>query len=123
MNKFNWKLNDLEYGNIQDEFGRILTKTDFGKDCNGYLKFHGMKIHKLVGFAFVHNPKSKMQGIGIKSGKYHGVIYEYKNVSFGTLEDEPDKEVILSFEYNVIDSFGFDREDFGKQELCVYLQS
>ena len=48
------------YGNIQDEFGRILTKTDFGKDCNGYLKFHGMKIHKLVGFAFVHNPNPKI---------------------------------------------------------------
>ena len=68
-------------------------------------------------YAFVHNPKSNIQGIGIKNGKYHGDIYEYKNISFGTLEDEPDKEVILSFEYNVIDSFGFDREDFGKQEF------
>ena len=71
-------------------------------------------------YAFVHNTKSNLQGIGIKSGKYHGVIYEYKNVSFGALEaleDIPDKEVILSFEYNVIDSFGFDREDFGKQEF------
>ena len=68
-------------------------------------------------YAFVHNPKSNMQGIVIKNGKYHGVIYEYKNISFGTLEDEPDKEVILSFEYNVIDPFGFDREDFNKQEF------
>ena len=68
-------------------------------------------------YAFVHNTKSNIQGIGIKNGKYHGVIYEYKNISFGTLEDEPDKEVILSFEYNVIDSFGFDREDFGKKEF------
>ena len=46
-------------------------------------------------YAFVHNPESNIQGIGIKNGKYHGVI----------------------FEYNVIDSFGFDREDFGKQEF------
>ena len=38
-------------------------------------------------YAFVHNPKSNIQGIGIKNGKYHGVIYEYKNISFGTLED------------------------------------
>ena len=68
-------------------------------------------------YAFVHNPKSKMQGIGIKDGKYHGVIYEYKKISFGTLEDEPDKEVVLSFEYNIIDPFGFEKNDFGKQEF------
>ena len=34
-----------------------------------------------------------------------------------TLEDNPDKEVILSFEYDILDPFGFDREDFGKQEF------
>ena len=68
-------------------------------------------------YAFVHNPESKLQGVGIKSGKYHGVIYEYKTVSFGTLEDNPDKEVVLSFEYDIIDSFGFEREEFAEQEF------
>ena len=68
-------------------------------------------------YAFVHNPKSNIQGIGIKNGKYHGVIYEYKKISFGTLEDEPDKEVVLSFEYNIIDPFGFEKNDFGKQQF------
>ena len=97
-------------------------------------------------YAFVHNPKSDIQGIGIKSGKYHGVIYEYQTVSFGTVEDNPDfmkctdnlglesdgtlthnpstgkvaatgKEVLLSFDYNIIDSFGFEREDFVEQEF------
>ena len=68
-------------------------------------------------YAFVHNPKSNIQGIGIKNGKYHGVIYEYKTVSFGTLEDNPDKEVVLSFEYDIIDSFGFEEDEFGKQEF------
>ena len=68
-------------------------------------------------YAFVHNTKSELQGIGIKAGKYHGVIYQYSSVSLGTLEDEPDKEVVLSFEYDIIDPFGFDREDFGKQEF------
>ena len=68
-------------------------------------------------YAFVHNPKSEMQGIGIKDGKYHGVIYQYSSVSFGKLEDEPDKEVVLSFEYDVIDPYGFKEEDFGKQEF------
>jgi hypothetical protein len=72
-------------------------------------------------YAFVHNTKSNIQGIGIKNGKYHGVIYEYKNVSFGTLEDEPDKEVLLSFEYDIIDPFGFKREDFGKKEFANLL--
>ena len=68
-------------------------------------------------YAFVHNPESDMQGIGIKDGKYHGVIYEYKTVSFGTLEDNPDKEVVLSFEYDIIDSFGFERDEFAEQEF------
>ena len=47
------------YGNIQDEFGRILTKTDFQKDSDGYLKFRGMKVHKLVALAFIPNPEGK----------------------------------------------------------------
>ena len=68
-------------------------------------------------YAFVHNTKSDIQGIGIKGGKYHGVIYEYQNISFGTLEDNPDKEIVLSFEYDIIDSFGFERDDFGEQEF------
>jgi len=72
-------------------------------------------------YAFVHNTKSNIQGIGIKNGKYHGVIYEYRNVSFGALEDEPDKEILLSFEYDIIDPFGFKREDFGKKEFADLL--
>ena len=68
-------------------------------------------------YAFVHNTKSNIQGIGIKNGKYHGVIYEYKTVSFGTVEDNPDKEVVLSFDYDIIDSFGFEREEFAEQEF------
>ena len=68
-------------------------------------------------YAFVHNTKSNLQGIGIKSGKYHGVIYEYQTVSFGTVEDNPDKEVLLSFDYDIIDSFGFEREEFAEQEF------
>ena len=68
-------------------------------------------------YAFVHNTKSNLQGIGIKGGKYHGVIYEYKTVSFGTVEDNPDKEVLLSFDYDIIDSFGFEREEFAEQEF------
>ena len=68
-------------------------------------------------YAFVQNTKSNIQGIGIKNGKYHGVIYEYKTVSFGTVEDNPDKEVVLSFDYDIIDSFGFEREEFAEQEF------
>ena len=68
-------------------------------------------------YAFVHNTKSDIQGIGIKDGKYHGVIYEYQTVSFGTVEDNPDKEVLLSFDYDIIDSFGFEREEFAEQEF------
>ena len=58
-----------------------------------------------------------MQGIGIKDGKYKNVIYEYGKVSFGELEDEPDKEVVLSFEYNIVNSYGFKSEEFDKREF------
>ena len=68
-------------------------------------------------YAFVHNTKSELQGIGIKAGKYHGVIYQYSSVSLGTLEDEPDKEVVLSFEYNIVNSYGFKSEEFDKREF------
>ena len=68
-------------------------------------------------YAFVHNPHGEMQGIGIKDGKYKNVIYEYGKVSFGELEDEPDKEVVLSFEYNIVNSYGFKSEEFDKREF------
>ena len=80
-------------------------------------------------YSFVTNPKRDLQGIAIKQGKYFGVIYEYKKVKIedvdnenllsedlSNLKESPER-VILSFEYNILDKYGFDTEEFGKQEF------
>ena len=80
-------------------------------------------------YSFVTNPKRDLQGIAIKQGKYFGVIYEYKKVKIedvdnenllsedpNNLKESPER-VILSFEYNILDKYGFDTEEFGKQEF------
>ena len=80
-------------------------------------------------YSFVTNPKTKMQGIAIKQGKYFGVIYEYNEVNFGKVEDDnllldknEDGEVILSFQYNILDRYGFDNDEFSKKELNEFLE-
>ena len=80
-------------------------------------------------YSFVTNPKRDLQGIAIKQGKYFGVIYEYKEVKIGDVDnenlliDDPNnlkgspERVILSFEYDILDRYGFDAEEFDKQEF------
>ena len=79
-------------------------------------------------YSFVTNPKRDLQGIAIKQGKYFGVIYEYDKVTFGKVDDEElllnkneNGEVILSFGYNVLDSYGFKQKDFEKDEFVNLL--
>ena len=79
-------------------------------------------------YSFVTNPKRDLQGIAIKQGKYFGVIYEYDKVTFGKVDDEElllnkneNGEVILSFGYNVSDSYGFKQKDFENDEFVNLL--
>ena len=79
-------------------------------------------------YSFVTNPKRNLQGIAIKQGKYFGVIYEYDKVTFGKVDDEKlslnkneNGEVILSFGYNVLDSYGFKQKDFENDEFVNLL--
>ena len=89
-------------------------------------------------YSFVTNPKRDLQGIAIKQGKYFGVIYEYDKVTFGKINEINDGfdiidgeelslnknekgEVILSFGYNVLDSYGFQEKDFKNNEFVNLL--
>ena len=73
-------------------------------------------------YSFVTNPKRDLQGIAIKQGKYFGVIYEYDKVTFGEPEEEPqDKKAILGFQFNVLDPYGFKKEDFEGQDFGVVI--
>ena len=51
--------------------------------------------------------------IGIKEGKFAGVIYKYGKVSFG--EDNPDGTKPLQFQYEIVDNNGIQREQFGEE--------
>ena len=78
-----------------------------------------MSIEKYV---FVLSPERKLQGIALKSGRYTGVIYEYDKVTFGEPEEETqDKKAILGFQFNVLDPYGFKKEDFEGQDFGVVI--
>ena len=64
-------------------------------------------------FAYVTTKEQDQTLIGIKEGKFAGVIYKYGKVSFG--EDNPDGTKPLRFEYNIVDNNGIPREQFGDE--------
>ena len=64
-------------------------------------------------FAYVTTKEQDQTLIGIKEGKFAGVIYKYGKVSFG--EDNPDGTKPLQFEYDIVDNNGIQREQFGEE--------
>ena len=61
-------------------------------------------------FAYVTTKEQDQTLIGIKEGKFAGVIYKYGKVSFG--EDNPDGTKPLQFQYEIVDNNGIPREQF-----------
>ena len=61
-------------------------------------------------FAYVTTKEQDQTLIGIKEGKFAGVIYKYGKVSFG--EDNPDGTKPLQFQYDIVDNNGIPREQF-----------
>ena len=64
-------------------------------------------------FAYVTTKEQDQTLIGIKEGKFAGVIYKYGKVSFG--EDNPDGTKPLQFQYEIVDNNGIQREQFGDE--------
>ena len=64
-------------------------------------------------FAYVTTKEQDQTLIGIKEGKFAGVIYKYGKVSFG--EDNPDGTKPLQFQYEIVDNNGIQREQFGEE--------
>ena len=64
-------------------------------------------------FVYVTTKEQDQTCIGIKEGKYHGVVYKYGKVGFG--EENPDGTKPLRFEYNIADNNGIPREQFGEE--------
>ena len=64
-------------------------------------------------YTFVSRDKDKWTSILITKGDYEGVIYRYGRVSVAEEENE-DGKMPLSFQYNVIDEVGHDKEELEK---------
>ena len=62
-------------------------------------------------FVYVTTKEQDQTLIGIKEGKFSGVVYKYGKVGFG--EENPDGTKPLQFQYDIVDNNGIQREQFG----------
>tara|TARA_Y100000816_G_scaffold286873_1_gene268686 strand:- start:1761 stop:2069 length:309 start_codon:yes stop_codon:yes gene_type:complete len=64
-------------------------------------------------YVFITNKNEDMQCIGIKKGKYHGVVYKYGKVTLG--EENDDGNLPFRFEYDILDNNLIPREEFNEE--------
>ena len=62
-------------------------------------------------YVYVESREQDQTCIGIKGGKFAGVIYKYGKVSVG--EETNDGQMPLKFEFEIIDNNSVPREKFG----------
>ena len=62
-------------------------------------------------FVYVESESQDQTCIGIKGGKFAGVVYKYGKVTFGKEEDE-NGNLPLQFQYDIVDNNGIPREQF-----------
>ena len=61
-------------------------------------------------YVFITNKNEEMQCIGIRKGKFEGVVYKYGKVSLG--EETKDGNLPFRFEYDILDNNMIPREVF-----------
>ena len=61
-------------------------------------------------YVFITNKDREMQCIGIRKGKFEGVVYKYGKVSLG--EETKDGNLRFRFEYDILDNNLIPREEF-----------
>ena len=66
-------------------------------------------------YVFITNKDEEMQCIGIKTGKYAGVVYKYGKVSLG--EETNEGQMPFKFEFDILDSNLIPREEFNGDEF------
>ena len=62
-------------------------------------------------FVYVESRSQDQTCIGIKGGKFAGVIYKYGSVSLG--EETKDGNMPFKFEFDIVDNNAIPKEDFG----------
>lgn len=65
-------------------------------------------------YTFVTDSKNPWTCIGIKGGRYDGVVYKYGKVTLPEKENE-DGTLPFQFEYDIVDSNGLIREHFNEE--------
>ena len=61
-------------------------------------------------YVFITNKNEEMQLIGIRKGKFEGVVYKYGKVSLG--EETKDGNLPFRFEYDILDNNMIPRSEF-----------
>ena len=66
-------------------------------------------------YVFITNKDENMLCIGIRKGKFEGVVYKYGKVSLG--EETKDGNLPFKFEYDILDSNLIPREEFDDENF------
>ena len=70
-------------------------------------------------YVFITNKDENMQCIGIRKGKFEGVVYKYGKVSLG--EETWDGNLPFRFEYDILDNNMIPREEFDDKNFFKLL--
>ena len=65
-------------------------------------------------YVYLTTEKEEQTCIGIKGGKFAGVVYKYGKVSFAKEEDE-NGNLPMQFQYDIVDNNGIPREQFNDE--------
>ena len=70
-------------------------------------------------YVFITNKDENMQCIGIRKGKFEGVVYIYGKVSLG--EENKDGNLPFKFEYDILDNNMIPRKEFDDENFFKLL--
>ena len=70
-------------------------------------------------YVFITNKDQEMQCIGIRKGKFEGVVYKYGKVSLG--KETKDGNLPFRFEYDILDNNLIPREEFDDDNFFTLL--
>ena len=70
-------------------------------------------------YVFITNKDQEMQCIGIRKGKFEGVVYKYGKVSLG--EETKDGNLPFRFEFDILDNNLIPREEFDDDDFFKLL--
>ena len=70
-------------------------------------------------YVFITNKNEEMQCIGIRKGKFEGVVYRYGKVALG--EETWDGNLPFRFEYDILDNNMIPREEFDDENFFKLL--